>query len=424
VKTGDIRLLYLVFFFLELVWETFLTFLNIRHIRKNRDRVPEEFAGFIEADTYTRGVSYNLDRGRFSVVSALFSSFVVLALIFSGTLGSLDALFRDLGLHPYFTGILYIFAVSLIFYLSSLPFSLYSHFVIEARYGFNKMTPALFIKDAVKGLVLSAIIGALLLLVLFWFMDAAGDLWWIIAFAFTAAFQIFISLLYPLLIAPLFNKFMPLEEGSLKNKIAALSEKLSFGVKGIFVMDGSRRSHHSNAYFTGLGRVKRIVLFDTLLTSLSEEEILAVLAHEIGHEKKKHLYRRLAASLLMLLAAFFIVNLLYRWEPLFTAFGFSAVSREGIFVILSFCSGPFTFFLTPLFTSVSRRHEYQADAYAAAAGYARELETSLIRLGKDNLANLTPHPLYSFYHYSHPALAERIAALKKSETTVEEVSMI
>jgi STE24 endopeptidase len=338
----------------------------------------------------------------------------VLALIFSGALGRLDALCRSLGLHPYGAGILFIFAVSLIFYFFSLPFSLYSHFAIEQRYGFNKMTPSLFARDAVKGLVLSGLVSAPLLLVLFWFMDTAGNLWWIIAFAFTAAFQLFLSLLYPFVIAPLFNKFTPLEEGSLKEKISALAEKLSFGVNGIFVMDGSRRSHHSNAYFTGLGRVKRIVLFDTLLSSLSEGEILAVLAHEIGHEKKKHLYRRLAASFAMLFAAFFIVNLLYRREPLFAAFGFSAVSYQGIFVILSFCSGPFTFFLTPLFTSVSRRHEYEADRYAASAGFARELEDALLRLGKDNLTNLTPHPLYSFYHYSHPTLAERIAAIRKT----------
>ncbi|MDR1625093.1 MAG: M48 family metallopeptidase [Spirochaetia bacterium] len=411
---GDIRLIYLIFFFLELGWGTFLSLLNIAQIHKNREKTPEWLAGLVEEDTYKRAVRYNLERCRFSLVSDVFSSFAILSLVFSGALGSLDALLRGLGLSAYPAGILFIFAVSLIFYFLSLPFSLYSHFVVEERHGFNKMTPALFAKDAVKGLALSALVSAPLLLALFWFMDTAGRLWWIIAFAFTAAFQLFISLVYPLVIAPLFNKFAPLAEGSLKEKISALAQKLSFGVKGIFVMDGSRRSHHSNAYFTGLGRAKRVVLFDTLLASLSEGEILAVLAHEIGHEKKKHLYKRLAASCALLFAAFGIVNILYRWEPLFAAFGFSAVSCQGIFVILGFCSGPFTFFLTPLFTAASRRHEYQADRYAGAAGFARELESALLRLGKDNLANLTPHPLYSFYHYSHPTLAERIAALRKA----------
>jgi STE24 endopeptidase len=413
VNAAYIRLIYLVLFFLELGWETCLSVLNIRRIQQNRGKIPDGFAGYVEEETYHRAVLYNLERGRLSIVSHIFSSFTVLVLIFSGALGYLDALVRGMGLNPYCTGILFIFAVSLIFYFFSLPFSLYSHFVIEERYGFNKMTPAVFVKDALKGLVLSALVSAPLLLALFWFMDTAGNLWWIIAFAFTAAFQIFISLLYPLVIAPFFNKFTPLEEGSLKEKISALAQRLSFGVKGVFVMDGSRRSHHSNAYFTGIGRLKRIVLFDTLLASLSEGEILAVLAHEIGHEKKKHIYRRLAASFVMLFAAFFILNLLYRREPLFAAFGFSAVSYQAVIVILSFCSGPFSFFLTPLFTSASRRHEYEADRFAGAAGFARELEDALLRLGRDNLTNLTPHPLYSFYHYSHPTLAERIAAIRK-----------
>jgi STE24 endopeptidase len=418
VNAGDIRLLYLVFFSLELVWETFLTFLNMRHIRKNQDHAPVEFATFIDDETYTRSCAYNLERSRFSALSGIFSSLVVVTLIFSGALGSLETLFARPGLHPYLAGIFYIFAVSLALGVFSLPFSLYLQFGIETRYGFNKMTPGLFIRDMAKGLLVSALLFTPLLWALFWFMDSAGSLWWLIAFAFTAAFQIFISLLYPLLIAPLFNKFSPLEAGSLRDKITALAEKLAFNIQGVFVMDGSRRSGHSNAYFTGLGRFKRVVLFDTLIKSLSEEEILAVLAHEIGHEKKKHLYRMLAASLVMLFAAFFIVNLLYRWQPLFAAFGFSAVSYAGIFVILSFCSGPFTFFLTPLFTSVSRRHEYAADRYAAAAGYGEALASALLRLGKDNLANLTPHPLYSFWRYSHPTLAERIAAIKKAENAV------
>ena len=412
MNAADIRLVYLIFFFLELIWKTFLELLNVRHIQNT----PAEFAGLISEETCKKCAAYNMARGRFSVCENIFSSAVILVLIFSGALGGLDAFFRGLPLHPTLCGILCIFTVFLIFYVSTLPFSLYSRFVIEERYGFNKMTGRLFVRDAVKGLLLSALLCAPLLAALFWFMDAAGTLWWLIAFAFTATFQICLSLVYPLLIAPLFNKFTPLPEGGLKDKITALAGRLSFNMRGIFVMDGSQRSRHSNAYFTGLGSVKRIVLFDTLLESLSEDEICAVLAHEIGHEKKKHMYKRLAASLFMLFAAFFVINAVYRWEPLFTAFGFSSMSYQGIFIILSFCSSPFTFFLAPLFTSVSRRHEYAADTYAAGAGYTRELETALIKLGKDNLTNLRPHPLYSFYHYSHPALAERTAALYELRT--------
>jgi STE24 endopeptidase len=415
VNAGDIRLIYLILFFLKLGWETVLSFLNIRYIRKRKDEIPRDFAGKVDGETYGKCAAYSLEHGGFSLLESIFSSLCVLVLIFSGALGTLEAFFRSLDLHPYLYGILFIFAVSLIFYLFSLPFSLYSQFVIEARYGFNKMTGGLFARDAVKGLLVSAALFAPLLAALFWFMDAAGGLWWLIAFCFTALFQLFVSLLYPLVIAPLFNKFTPLEDARLKDKITTLAEKLSFHIQEIFVMDGSRRSRHSNAYFTGLGSAKRVVLFDTLLSSLSEDEALAVLAHEIGHQKKKHLIKRLAVSFVLLFAAFGIVNLLYRYEPLFEAFGFSAVSCQGIFVILTFCSGPFTFFLTPLFTSASRRHEYEADKYAVSAGFARELESALLRLGRDNLTNLTPHPLYSFYHYSHPTLAERVAALQKAQ---------
>lgn len=413
MKAENIRLLYLVFFFLELGWESLLTVLNLRRIRKNRGRVPDAFAGVVDEETCRRSSAYNLDRGSFSLLSGLFSSLFVLLMIFSGALGGLDSLVRAWNLHPYLQGILYVFVISLIFRLASLPFSLYSQFVIEERHGFNRMTPVLYAADAVKGVLVSAVLTAPLLFILFLFMDAAGSLWWLWAFVFTALFQIFVTLLYPLVIAPLFNKFTPLEEGSLKEKITRLAELLSFKTNGIFVMDGSKRSRHSNAYFTGLGGVKRIVLFDTLVKSLSEDGIAAVLAHEIGHEKKKHLYRMLAVSLVFILAGFLVIDALYRFGPLFEAFGFSAVSYHAILVILSFCSGPFTFFLTPLFTSFSRRHEYEADRYAAQAGLAGELREALLSLGRDNLTNLTPHPWYSFYHYSHPTLAERLDALEK-----------
>jgi STE24 endopeptidase len=416
MKAETVRLLYVIFFFLELGWETLLTLLNIRSVRANAARVPEAFAGVVDEETYKRSAAYTLDRNRFAVLTGLFSSVFVLLMIFSGALGGIDDALGSLRLHPYLRGIVLLFAVSLIFKLAALPFSLYAQFVIEERYGFNRMTGGLYAADLAKGLILSAALAFPLLWVLFLFMDAAGGLWWLWAFFFTAVFQLAVTLLYPLVIAPIFNKFTPLEEGNLKEKIVRLARTLSFRTKGIYVMDGSRRSRHSNAYFTGLGGVKRIVLFDTLIKSLPEEGIAAVLAHEIGHEKKKHLYRMLGVSLAFLFAAFFVLNILYRYDPLFHAFGFSGASYGAILVILGFCSGPFTFFLTPLVSSFSRRHEYEADAYAADAGYGKPLAEALLGLGKDNLTNLTPHPWYSFYHYSHPTLAERLAALKMHET--------
>jgi STE24 endopeptidase len=412
MNAQSILSLYIVFFLLESGWETFLSILNIREVWKNRGSIPGDFAGLVDEETYRRSTAYTLDRGRFGIISSLFSGVFVLLLVLSGALGRLDTLVSSWSLHPYLEGIFYVFLVSLAFRLYSLPFSIYSQFVIEEKHGFNKMTPALFIVDLIKGLLLSAVISFILLWVLFWFMDTAGNLWWLIAFGFVALFQLLMTYLYPVLIAPLFNKFAPLEEGSLRQKIENLAAKLSFRTRGIFVMDGSKRSKHSNAYFTGLGGAKRIVLFDTLIKNLGEDETAAVLAHEIGHEKKKHLFKMLVLSFSLMLLGFFIINLLMRYEPLFTAFGFSAPSYQGILVILSFCSGPFTFFLTPLFTAFSRKHEYEADRFAAdKADLGPALKNALLTLGKDNLSNFTPHPWYSFYHSSHPTLAERLRAL-------------
>ena len=253
MNASDIRLIYLIFFLLELGWETILTRLNLLFLQKTRGSVPEEFAASVDSATYERSAAYNLERGRFSLLANFASSLVVLALIFPGALGLIDVFFRQWNIHPYIAGILFIFGVSLILYVCALPFSLYSQFVVEERYGFNKMTGGLFVRDAVKSLVVSVVVFSPLLAALFWFMDSAGRYWWIIAFGFTALFQLFVSLLYPLLIAPLFNKFTTLEEGHLREKIAALAHRLSFNIKGVFVMDGSKRSRHSNAYFTGLG---------------------------------------------------------------------------------------------------------------------------------------------------------------------------
>jgi len=245
-------------------------------------------------------------------------------------------------------------------------------------------------------------------------MDNAGTYWWIIASLGFITFQLVLSIVYPLLIAPLFNKFAPLEENDLKNLLRDLAEKLKFLTTGIFVMDGSRRSGHSNAYFTGLGKAKRIVLYDTLVSILSHTQIAAVLAHEIGHYKKHHLIKGLILSFFVTTLGFYVVNIFLNYLPLFEAFGFSRVSYHGIFVILSFAAGPFTFFLTPLFTMWSRKHEYEADAFAAQnTDYGNELKEGLILMSKENLSNLTPHPLYSFYHYSHPTVGERIKAIDK-----------
>ncbi len=410
----SILILYIVFFTLDFLFQNYLTILNIGELKKNSKSVPSVFKNHIDFETYKKSSEYTRVKSYFTIVSGIFSSIILLVIILTGTFGDIDIIIESYGLNPYVEGIVYIFALSIVFYIIGLPFSLYSQFKIEEQFGFNKMTIGLFIKDQIKNLVLSGVILTILLLGLFWFMEKAGAYWWIIASLGFITFQLVLSIAYPLLIAPLFNKFAPLEENDLKNLLRNLAEKLKFRTTGIFVMDGSRRSGHSNAYFTGVGKAKRIVLYDTLVSILSQTQIAAVLAHEIGHYKKHHLIKGLILSFFVTTLGFYVVNIFLNYLPLFEAFGFSRVSYHGIFVILSFAAGPFTFFLTPLFTMWSRKHEYEADAFAARnTDYGNDLKEGLIIMSKENLSNLTPHPLYSFYHYSHPTVGERIKAIDK-----------
>nr|MBP7494690.1 M48 family metallopeptidase [Spirochaetales bacterium] len=347
MNAGTIRFLFLGLLLVKTVWESVLVVLNMRTIRKHADRIPDMFQGTINEETYRKSVNYSLEKNRFELVSGILEAGLLIVFVFSGLLGSLDVLSTQWSIHPYLQGAFYIFLISLLFRMVTLPLSLYSQFVIEARYGFNRMTLRLFFIDFLKGLVIQLILLLPLVAVLFWFMETTGELWWVWAFVFVTLFQVVVTILYPLVIAPLFNKFTPLEEGSLKEQILNLAERLGFRTRGIFVMDSSRRTQHANAYFTGLGRVKRIILFDTLLAVLSNDEIAAVLAHEIGHEKRKHIVRMFLVSSVFLILGLLVLNALLSYAPLYEAFYFQRISYQGILVIISFCSGPFTFFLTP-----------------------------------------------------------------------------
>ncbi len=410
----SILTLYLIFFGLDFLFQNFLTYLNLVELKRNSNKVPVVFKDYIDWDTYLKSSEYTREKSIFTIISGLFSSIILLFIVLSGTFGSIDDFIQGYGFNPYLEGLIYIFLLSLIFYIVDLPFSIYSQFKIEEKFGFNKMTIPLFIRDQIKNIVLSGLIISVLLMGFFWFMDKTGSFWWIIASAGFLIFQLVLSVIYPLLIAPIFNKFTALEDMELKKSLDMLAEKLSFKTTGIFVMDGSKRSAHSNAYFTGVGKSKRIVLYDTLISILNPSQISGVLAHEIGHYKKHHLLKGLILSFVMTTLGFYAVNLLMNYLPLFEAFGFTRVSYHGILVILAFASGPFTFFITPLFTMWSRKHEYEADAFAAEnTEYGKDLKEGLIIMSKENLSNLTPHPLYSFYHYSHPTVAERIKAIDK-----------
>ncbi len=290
---------------------------------------------------------------------------------------------------------------------------LYSTFALEAKFGFNKITPKLYLADKLKGLILGLVIGVPFLFVILWLMQATGSFWWIWAFVFISGFQLLMIVIFPTFIAPWFNKFEPLKEGEFRERILALADQVGFKTSGIFSMDGSKRSAHSNAYFTGIGKSKRIVLFDTLLEQMSMEQGLAVLAHEMGHYKMKHIQRMLIVQTVFLLVGLYVLSLLLDFQPLYSAFGL-APSHHAALVLFSLLSGAVTFYLGPLMNLLSRKHEYEADRFAALTlRDGKPMEEALINLTVKNLSNLTPHPWYSAYHYSHPTPVERISAIRQ-----------
>lgn len=407
----DIRNIYITLALADVAWALFLAALNYRAVLRGATMVPEEFRATVSPEEHRRAASYSLARMRLGFVSAPVTTFVAVAAVVAGLFGLLDRWTDALVPGEYLRGALFLGAVALLARLVSLPFSLYSTFVLERRFGFNTTKCGTYLADTLRSLLLSVAIGLPLLLLLFYFMDVTGRLWWLWAFAAYSLINFVFSFLYPLLIAPLFNTFSPLPEGSLAQRIRELAARLQFAMGGIFVMDGSRRSRHSNAYFTGLGRAKRVVLYDTLVAQMGEEEILAILAHEVGHEKMRHVLKGMALSTAMSLLTFWLLSLLKDWTPVYAAFGFAAASKEALFLILALAAGPCTFFIAPAFSAWSRRHERAADRFAARAAGAEALRRALVRLERENASNLTPHPLYSFWYYSHPSLSERLRAI-------------
>ena len=325
--------------------------------------------------------------------------------------GAVAALSFSLGVYGH--GVIFCLAVGLVFTLAGLPTDCYSTFVLEAKFGFNKTTVGLYVSDKLKGLVLALVIGVPFLFVVLWLMDAMGPYWWVWAFAFIAAFQLVMIVIFPSFIAPWFNKFEPLKDGELRERILALADQLGFKTTGIFTMDGSKRSGHSNAYFTGIGKAKRIVLFDTLIEQMTMDQGLAVLAHEMGHYKMKHIRRMLVVQTIFLFIGLYLLSLLLRAPWFFHAFGL-APSHHAALVLFSLVSGPATFYLGPLMNRLSRTHEYEADRFAVETlRDGRAMEEALVNLTVKNLANLNPHPWYSAYHYSHPTAVERIGAIRR-----------
>jgi len=412
---------FLAFFVLEFLIERTLALMNERHTASFRGRMPDALKGLVTPETFEKSIDYTLARSKFGHFVAVYSAILTLFFLLSGliipTVSMVGQVMQEKRVFGGFVderwaGVIALLMFALINGLLRLPLSFYSTFVLEERFGFNKTTGLTFALDRIKGLAIGLVLGVPFLWVIMWLVTSAGDLWWLYAAVFVVAVQFVMMILGPLVIMPLFHKFSPLPDGELKRELEDLSQRCTFTVRGLFVMDGSKRSAHSNAFFTGMGKARRIVLFDTLVSQLSVKELAAVLAHEIGHYKLKHIPKSLALSVLMTFAGFFVLGQMIDWDPMYQAFGVGLKSQEKGLLIFFLTSGSFLFWLAPLFSALSRKHEYEADAYAKAQTAAEPMGGALLKLSEKNLSNYVPHPWYSAWNYSHPTLLERLAALR------------
>ncbi|ODV14163.1 MAG: peptidase M48 [Rubrivivax sp. SCN 70-15] len=393
---------------------------QMRHVARHRDDVPAAFAGTVTPEAHRRAADYTLAKGRFGLLGTAFGSMVLLGWTLLGGLDALNLLLRD-AIAPRWGGLAYQLALLAAFAaiggLVELPLDWYSTFRIEQRFGFNRMTLRLWLADLLKGAAVGAVVGLPLAALVLWIMGATGGLWWLWAWGAWVAFNLALLVLYPTVIAPLFNKFEPLPDEALKARVQALMQRCGFAAKGLFVMDGSRRSAHANAYFTGLGAAKRVVFFDTLLSRLSPGEVEAVLAHELGHFKHRHVLQRMLGIFGFSLAGLALLGWLSGQTGFYAGLGVApnlAAPNDALALLLFMLAlPPFAFFVSPLTAFFSRRHEFQADAYACAQADGRDLARALLKLHEDNAATLTPDPLYVRFYYSHPPASERLAALPR-----------
>ena len=404
--------LFLILFLSRIIWRFVLQRLNIGHLRDHGKEIPPVFQGMIDEATLSKMVDYTCDNSRLETKEALTEDILELAVLFL-LLPVLVGKIAGLPLHLIWQALIFFGALSLIGGAAGLPFDIYHTFVLEKKYGFSTITWKLWLTDLIKSVILSAVLMGILLSAFMAFILYLPKSWWFWAWIFFTAFEILLMWLYPVVIAPLFNKYEPIKDEVLKEKITTLLTKVGLKAKGIFQVDEGKRSKHTNAYFTGIGKTKRIVLFDTLLASHSQEEILAVLAHEIGHWKKKHILKQL---IFMIAASFVLFYFIYRvvnWPPLYAAFGLPQTPVYAGLLLVSLylsCAG---FFFSPLGSIITRRYEREADQTAhELTGTSEPMINALKRLAKDNLSNLHPHPWYVWFYYSHPPLLERIEYLQ------------
>ncbi len=392
--------------------QLWLSLRQAKHVADHRSAVPAEFADKVTLEEHQKAADYTKVKGNFGRLQLLLGTVVLFLWTLGGGLNWLDQLWRTAEWGPLATGVAVLISFSVISGLIDVPSSLYSTFNIEERFGFNKSTLKTFFVDMIKGTALSMVIGIPLILLVLWLMESAGDLWWLYAWIALTVFSIIMMWAYPKFIAPLFNKFKPLEEGEVLDRLTSLLKRTGFNSDGVFVMDGSKRSSHGNAYFTGFGKTKRIVFFDTLLKHLSPTQVEAVLAHELGHFKRKHVLKGMIASMTMTLVGFAILAWLMKQEWFYTAIGVQESSTYMALILFMLVSPAFTFFIGPIMARWSRKHEFEADEFAAKESNANELISALVSLYKKNAGTLTPDPLYSAFYDSHPPASIRIAHLK------------
>ncbi|MBM4314394.1 MAG: M48 family metallopeptidase [Deltaproteobacteria bacterium] len=411
-QLNDLMVFFLAAFVAAALLRGFLSALNIRHLRRHGHEIPEVFGETIDAETLAKISRYTLDSSRFGTLEGLFDDILTLLVLLSGLLPALLGLLPSWEDHFILTGLLFFGLLALASGLIGIPFDLYRTFVIERRHGFSTITLRLWVIDLFKGLGVSAVLMGALLAGFLALMQFTPQTWWFWTWLLVAAFQLIMLWLYPVVIAPLFNKFEPVKDSNLRDAIVALMAKVELKTEGVYQVDAGKRSRHTNAYFTGLGKTKRIVLYDTLIASHTKEEIVAVLAHEIGHWRGRHILKQLlfmeAASFVVL----WLASHLVAWPLLYETFGFDRPVPFVGLLLAAILAGPLTLFFTPAVSAVLRRFEREADASVAGlTGTTAPLVSALKRLARDNLANLHPHPLYARVYYSHPPLAERIASL-------------
>ncbi len=387
---------------------------HVRHILANRGAVPPAFSDDIGLDAHQKAADYSSAKTRLNMKAIVFDAAVLLIMTFGGGLQAIDNLAASFFANGILRGVAFVAILTVILSVIELPFDLYRTFGIESRFGFNKMTLAMFFGDLAKQAAVGALLGLPLLLAVLWLMAGMGELWWLYVWLVAIVFMLFVQFIAPSVIAPLFNKFAPMQDGEMKTRIENLIARCGFTSNGLFVMDGSKRSSHGNAYFTGFGKSKRIVFFDTLLSRLNIAEIEAVLAHELGHFRMRHVIKRLALMAAFSLILFFLLGLLKNQEWFYQGLHVGYPATDAMALTLFFMIMPvFAFLLQPLLAMYSRKHEFEADQYAAKFTPARDLVHALVKLYKDNASTLTPDPLHSAFYDSHPPAAIRIARLEQ-----------